>query len=97
MSDESADIDDGVRPTEIRLWLSEDGEWWIVTDEDTGVTTQGPTRAEALENIDEAVALHKGEAGRPVTDEELREMGIDPESVPDEPPVPDVPWFDDQE
>ena len=77
MSDESDDIDDGVRPTEIRLWLAEDGEWWIVTDEDTGVTTQGPTRVEALENIDEAVALHKGEAGHPVTDEELRELGLD--------------------
>ena len=81
MSDESDDIDDEVRPTEIRLWLSEDGEWWIVTDEDTGVTTQGPTRAEALENIDEAVALHKGEAGRPVTDEDLREFGIDPDEM----------------
>ena len=81
MSDESDDIDERVRPTEIRLWLAEDGEWWIVTDEDTGVTTQGPTRMEALENIDEAVALHKGEAGRPVTDEELRELGLDPDEA----------------
>ena len=77
--------------------MAEDGEWWIVTDEDTGVTTQGPTRVEALENLDEAVAPHKGEIGRPLTDEELREMGIGPDSVLDEPQVPDVPWFDDEQ
>jgi len=83
--------------THITLELSEDGEMWVVTDEETGVTTQGETREHALEMIDEAVALHKGEAGRPVTDDDLREWGIDPESVPDEPGVPDAPWFDADE
>lgn len=90
----------GERPapaTHITLELSEDGEMWIVTDEETGVTTQGETREHALEMIDEAVALHKGEAGRPVTDDDLREWGIDPESVPAEPGVPDAPWFDADE
>jgi hypothetical protein len=29
--------------------------------------------------LDEAVAAYKGEAGREPTDEELREVGIDPE------------------
>ena len=66
-------------PTHITLELSEDGEMWIVNDEETGVTTQGETREEALEMLDEAVALHKGEIGREPTDEELRELGIDPE------------------
>ena len=61
---------------EIRLWR-EDG-WWIATDVGTGVTTQGPTRAAALVNLDEAVALHEGEIGHEPTDEELRELGIDP-------------------
>ncbi len=65
------------REDEIRMWR-EDGTW-IVTDVETGVTTQGETREEALENIDEAVALHNGEVGREPTDEELREIGIDPE------------------
>jgi predicted RNase H-like HicB family nuclease len=66
-------------PTHITMELSEDGEMWIITDEDTGVTTQGETREHALEMIDDAVAAYKGEAGRPPTDEELRELGIDPE------------------
>jgi predicted RNase H-like HicB family nuclease len=42
------------------------------------ITTQGPSRDAALENLDEAVALHNGEIGREPTDEELRELGIDP-------------------
>jgi len=41
---------------EIRLIAEEDG-WWSAIDEQTGVASQGPTRAEALENLDEAVAL----------------------------------------
>jgi predicted RNase H-like HicB family nuclease len=61
---------------EIRLWREDD--WWIATDVATGVTTQGPTRERALANLDEAVALHDGEIGREPTDEELRELGIDP-------------------
>ena len=65
-----------------RITLTEEDEWWVATDESVGehgVTSQGRTRQEALENLDEAVALFKGEIGRPPTDEELREWGIDPE------------------
>ncbi|WP_135364171.1 type II toxin-antitoxin system HicB family antitoxin [Halosimplex halophilum] len=62
---------------EIRMWREGDG--WVITDVETGVTTQGETREHALEMLDEAVALHKGEIGREPTDEELRELGIDPE------------------
>jgi hypothetical protein len=29
----------------------------------------------------------------PVTDADLHDLGIDPETVPDEPQVPDAPWF----
>lgn len=61
---------------EIRLWREDDR--WIATDVDTGVTTQGRTRTDALENLDEAVALHNNETGREPTDEELSELGIDP-------------------
>lgn len=61
---------------EIRLW-QEDG-WWIAKDVDTGVTTQGESRTTALENLDDAVAVHTGERGRAPTDEELRAAGIDP-------------------
>jgi len=63
------------REDEIRLWREDD--WWIASDVETGVTTQGESRDKALENLDEAVALHRGEIGREPTDEELRELGID--------------------
>jgi predicted RNase H-like HicB family nuclease len=66
----------------------------LAIDEELNVASQGETREEALEMLDEAVALDKGEIGEPVTGEDLRELGIDPESVPDEPQVPDAPWFD---
>ena len=56
-----------------------EGNGWVITDVETGVTTQGETREHALEMLDEAVALHKGETGREPTDEELEEVGIDPE------------------
>ena len=77
---------------EIRL-VEEEGGGWSAIDEETGVASQGETRSEALVNLDEAVALHKGEIGEPVTDADLRDLGIDPDSVPDEPREPDAPWF----
>ncbi len=64
----------GVEPT---ITLTKDGEWWIATDTETGVTTQGKTRHEALDNLDEAVAGFHG-AGDEPTDAELRDSGIDP-------------------
>jgi predicted RNase H-like HicB family nuclease len=60
---------------EIRLWR-EDG-WWVAEDVETGVTTQGETREDALANLDDAVSLHEGDVGREPTREELRELGID--------------------
>ncbi|WP_135304099.1 type II toxin-antitoxin system HicB family antitoxin [Haloarcula amylovorans] len=69
---------------EIRMWREGDG--WVITDVETGVTTQGDTREEALENLDEAVALHKGETGESIDSPEeereaLEELGIDPDEV----------------
>ena len=61
-----------------RIVLEREDDWWIATDEETGVTSQGRTRNGALENLDDAVAVHRGKSGRPPTDEELREAGIDP-------------------
>jgi predicted RNase H-like HicB family nuclease len=77
---------------EIRLIQEDDGRWSAI-DEGVGVASHGETRSEALANVDEAVVLHTGEAGEPVTDADLRDLGIDPETVPDEPQVPDAPWF----
>jgi predicted RNase H-like HicB family nuclease len=79
---------------EIRL-IEEDSGGWSAIDEETGVASQGASRQEALANLDEAVALHKGEIGEPVTDDDLREWGIDPETVPDEPREPDAPWLEE--
>ena len=80
MSTHADDSGDGdpTSPVNILLSLGESGEVWIARDEDTGVTSQGPTRQSALENLDEAVAGYYG-AGESPTDEELREVGIDPE------------------
>jgi predicted RNase H-like HicB family nuclease len=81
---------------EIRLIEEADGGWSAI-DEELNVASQGETREEALEMLDEAVALHTGEAGEPVTDEDLRELGLDPDAVPDEPRESDAPWFDAEE
>lgn len=65
---------------EIRLIENPDG-WWTARDCEAEVTSQGETKEEALANLEEAVKLAKGEIGRPPTDEELRELGIDPEEA----------------
>lgn len=67
--------------TEVTITLTYDpeSEWWSVKDEATGVATQGKSRQEALENLDDALAGYHG-AGEPLTDEDLREAGIDPEN-----------------
>ncbi|WP_135829631.1 type II toxin-antitoxin system HicB family antitoxin [Halorussus halobius] len=40
--------------------------WYVAKDEDTGVASQGETKAEALANLAEALALHE----RPVPEED---------------------------
>lgn len=61
-----------------RIILTRDDGWWVARDTVAGVTSQGRTRQDALKNLDEAVAGAKGEGHKP-TDEELRDLGIDPE------------------
>jgi predicted RNase H-like HicB family nuclease len=88
MASSSADPDEEPGQT-IRLVEAEDG--WIATDEETGVTSQGDTRAAALENLDTAVALFRDDDGRAPTDEELQDIGIDPaDNVTGEREPPDV-------
>ena len=77
MASSTACGDENEPEQEIRLVHSEDR--WVATDVETGVTSQGVTRSAALENLDDAVALHRGEIGRPPSNEELRELGIDPD------------------
>lgn len=75
---------------EIRRIEDEDSGWSAL-DEELGVASCGDPREEALEMLDEGMALHNGEIDRPVTDEDLEEWGIDPYGVPDNAPVPDAP------
>lgn len=62
----------------ITLTQGDDGGW-TAHDDERGLTAEGDTRVEALERLDGVVAAAEGTDGRPPTDEELREWGIDPE------------------
>ena len=64
--------------TGARIILTDEDDWWVAEDEETGVTSQGRTREVALANLDEALDGFHG-AGEAPTDEQLREAGIDPE------------------
>ena len=66
----------GLEPT---ITLTDEGEWWVARDTETGVTSHGQTRHEAIDNLDEALAGYHGEGDVP-TDDELRAAGIDPEN-----------------
>lgn len=85
MSTETSANEDPQDGRTITLTQAEDG-WWVARDEATGVTSQGETRQDALENLDEAVALHTGEIGDAIEtwDEErevLADLDIDPDEV----------------
>jgi predicted RNase H-like HicB family nuclease len=72
------------REDEIRMWR--EGDSWVITDVETGVTTQGDTREEALEMLDDAVALHNGKKGESIDTPEqeraaLRDLGVDPDEI----------------
>lgn len=72
-------------PQTIMLSEEDDGTW-VAIDTELHVGGQGMTREEALSELDDAVALHTGEGGEPIEDEEafLREIGIDPEEIEEE-------------
>jgi predicted RNase H-like HicB family nuclease len=65
-------------PTGTILTLTREDEWWVAKEEETGIVSQGKCRQEALENLDEALQGYHG-AGEPPSEDELRELGIDPE------------------
>lgn len=66
-----------VESRKITLIQGDDGGW-TAHDDRRGLTAEGETRTEALENLDAVVEAAEGEGGRPPTDDELRELGIDP-------------------
>jgi predicted RNase H-like HicB family nuclease len=69
-------------------FIHEDDGSITAKDVETGVASFGDTKAEALRMLAEALELHEG-SGEPVSDEDLREMGLDPAEVGDE----DIPEF----
>ena len=69
-------------------FIHEDDGSITAKDVETGVASFGDTKAEALRMLAEALELHEG-GGEPVSNEDLQEMGLDPDDVGGE----DLPEF----
>ena len=76
-------------PREIRLLENSDGQW-TARDLQVEVTAQGSTRTGALENLDAVVEAVTGDGGHEPTDDELRDLGVDPETARTQGDRPDV-------
>lgn len=63
-------------PEEGVEFIHEDDGRITARDLETGVASFGETKAEALQMLAEAFALHEG-GGEPVTDEDLEEWGLE--------------------
>ena len=63
---------------EIRLLKNPDGQW-TARDLRVGVTAQGESRDIALENLDAIVEAVEGDGGHPPTDDELHDLGVEPD------------------
>lgn len=63
---------------EIRLLENPDGQW-TARDLRAGVTAQGESPVAALDNLDAVVEAVEGDGGHPPTDDEIRDLGVDPE------------------
>lgn len=66
----------------VRFVHEDDGRITAV-DLETGVASFGDTKTEALRMLAEALELHEG-GGEPVTDDDLREWGLDHDAMGDE-------------
>ena len=63
-------------------FVHEDDGSITARDIETDVASFGETKAEALAMLAEALALHDS-GGEPVTDDDLREFGLDPDDRDD--------------
>ncbi|MFW5974058.1 MAG: type II toxin-antitoxin system HicB family antitoxin [Natrialbaceae archaeon] len=76
-----ADVGDSDAPDrEIRLVKNPDGQW-TARDLRVEVTAQGESRDEALDNLDAVVEAVEREDGNPPTDDEIRDLGVEPEAA----------------
>lgn len=64
-------------------FIREDDGRITARDTETGVASYGDTKADALRMLAEALELHEG-GGEPVDDDDLRELGLDPDDAGDE-------------
>ncbi|MDY6776369.1 MAG: type II toxin-antitoxin system HicB family antitoxin [Halobacteria archaeon] len=67
-----------------RITLTHEDGVWVARDEKKNVASQGESRQEALQNLDEAVELHERDSGSVSWDEEkemLEDLGLDPDDV----------------
>ncbi|MUW13210.1 type II toxin-antitoxin system HicB family antitoxin [Halorubrum sp. CBA1125] len=74
-----ANRDDG-RRRDIRLIQNPDDQW-TARDLDHELSAQGATREAALDALDDVVAAAHGDGGHPPTDEELRDLGVEPDAA----------------
>jgi len=72
------------------IHLTEEDDWWVARDLTAGLTAQGETRDEALDALDAVVEAVQGDGGHEPTDEELRELGVDPETARTQGELPEV-------
>lgn len=68
------------------MLIQADDGWWVARNEATGAASQGKSRQDALEKLDEAVRPHRGESGVPIETwaqerEVLKNLDIDPDEV----------------
>lgn len=72
-----------------KITIEESDDWFVITDEETGVTTQGKTKIEALLMLADALALHEGvlegiediAEGRTMSAEDLDDVLKEPEQT----------------
>lgn len=56
---------------------------WTARDIEYNLTALGETRSDALDNLGEVIAAAEGDAGHEPTDEELEELGVEPDQARD--------------
>lgn len=64
----------------IRL-VKHPGYQWTARDLRVEVTAQGKSREEALDSLDTVIEAVEGDDGRSPTDEEIRNLGVDPDTA----------------
>lgn len=69
---------------DVEFVLEEDGRV-TAHDTETGIASYGESKAEALRMLAEALELHDGD-GESVSEDDLREFGLDPSERGDEEP-----------